>query len=102
MPHATGSLLEALSDAVGPAHVLSDPEVTASYATDWTGRFAGRARVVARPGTTHEVAAVLAACAARGVPVVGAWRWLANSLSRLVFERFWRCSAKISHVASTA
>jgi len=26
MPHATGSLLEALSDAVGPAHVLSDPD----------------------------------------------------------------------------
>jgi len=70
MPHATGSLLEALSDAVGPAHVLSDPEVTASYATDWTGRFSGRARLVARPGTTHEVAAVLAACAAHGVPVV--------------------------------
>src|SRR6476469_4596807 len=49
MPHATGSLLEALSDAVGPAHVLADPEVTASYATDWTGRFTGRARLVARP-----------------------------------------------------
>ena len=70
MPHATGSLLEALSDAVGPAHVLSDPEVTASYATDWTGRFAGRAHLVALPGTTHEVVAVLAACAAHGVAVV--------------------------------
>jgi FAD/FMN-containing dehydrogenase len=70
MPHATGSLLEALSDAVGPAHVLSDPDVTASFATDWTGRFAGEARVVARPGSTYEVAAVLGVCAAHGVAVV--------------------------------
>jgi FAD/FMN-containing dehydrogenase len=70
MPHATGSLLEALSDAVGPRHVLSDPEVTASYATDWTGRFTGAGRLVVRPGSANEVAAVLAACAARGTPVV--------------------------------
>jgi FAD/FMN-containing dehydrogenase len=70
MPHATGSLLEGLSDAVGPAHVLTDRDVTASYETDWTGRFTGEARLVARPGTANEVAAVLAACARHGVAVV--------------------------------
>jgi FAD/FMN-containing dehydrogenase len=70
MPHATGSLLGALSDAVGPGHVLSDPEVTASYATDWTGRFTGAGRIVVRPGSTREVAAVLAACAAHGTALV--------------------------------
>jgi len=57
-------------DGVGPAHVLADPDVTASYETDWTGRFSGEARLVARPGNANEVAAVLAACARHGVAVV--------------------------------
>ena len=63
MPHATRSLRERLSDAIGPAHVIVDRDVVAGYETDWTGRFSGTARLVARPGTTREVAAVLAACA---------------------------------------
>jgi FAD/FMN-containing dehydrogenase len=70
MPHATGSLLEALSDAVGPAYVLADRDVAATYETDWTGRFTGEARLVVRPGNANEVAAVLAACARHGVAVV--------------------------------
>jgi FAD/FMN-containing dehydrogenase len=70
MPHATGLLFEALSDAVGPAHVIADRDVTASYETDWTGRFTGEARLVARPGNANEVAAVLAACTRHGVAVV--------------------------------
>ncbi len=38
--------------AVGDAHVLTDRSVTASYETDWTGRFSGRARCVVRPADT--------------------------------------------------
>src|SRR5437764_4012044 len=34
----------------------------ASYETDWTGRFHGRADVVVRPGSTDEVGAVVRAC----------------------------------------
>jgi FAD/FMN-containing dehydrogenase len=56
--------------AVGPTHVLTDPALTASYETDWTGRYAGRAAAVVRPASTVEVAAVLTACAAAGVAVV--------------------------------
>lgn len=50
----------ALQDAVGPAHVLTDPSVTAGFATDWTGRFVGATPAVVRPGTVAEVAAVVA------------------------------------------
>ena len=47
-------------EVVGDGHVLVDPDVTAGYATDWTGRFRGAAPVVVRPGTTGEVARVVA------------------------------------------
>jgi FAD/FMN-containing dehydrogenase len=70
MPHATGSLRESLSDAVGAAYVLADRDVVATYETDWTGRFGGAARLVVRPGSANEVAAVLAACARHGAAVV--------------------------------
>ena len=60
----------ALEAAVGPAHVVTDPELTAAQATDWTGRFRGRTPAVIRPGTVDEVAAVLAHCHAEGLAVV--------------------------------
>jgi FAD/FMN-containing dehydrogenase len=59
-----------LADIVGQAHVLTDPGLTASYETDWTGRFGGRARAVVRPADAAQVAAVLRACAQAGVPLV--------------------------------
>jgi FAD/FMN-containing dehydrogenase len=64
------ALAEDLAAIVGPSHVLTDPEVTASYAVDWTGRWRGVATIVVRPGTTAEVAAVVGAAAARGAAVV--------------------------------
>ena len=60
----------ALASVVGPEHVLTDPELRAGAEVDWTGRWRGTARAVVRPGTPAEVAAVLAACAGGGVPVV--------------------------------
>jgi FAD/FMN-containing dehydrogenase len=59
-----------LADAIGDRHVLVDPSVTASYETDWTRRFTGRARCVVRPGDAQEVAAVLQVCGRHGVAVV--------------------------------
>jgi FAD/FMN-containing dehydrogenase len=56
--------------AVGDAHVLVDPDVTAGYAVDWTGRFRGAAPVVVRPGTTPEVAWVVALARRHRVAVV--------------------------------
>ena len=63
-------LLAALADVVGPAHVVTDPAMTAGYAVDWTGRFRGAARAVVRPGATAEVAEVLDRCRRAGAAVV--------------------------------
>ena len=63
-------LLATLAEIVGPAHVLTDPAMTASFETDWTRRFTGRAAAVVRPGSTDEVAAVMAALSGAGRPVV--------------------------------
>jgi FAD/FMN-containing dehydrogenase len=61
--------VKALADIVGSEHVLVDPDVKASYETDWTQRFTGSALCVVRPGTTDEVAAVVRACAAEGLRI---------------------------------
>ncbi|MDL9936761.1 FAD-binding oxidoreductase [Gordonia sp. ABSL1-1] len=62
-------MLSRLRDIVGDQHVLTDPDQTAGYLTDWTGRFTGVASAVVRPRTTAEVAAVMSLCAAECVPV---------------------------------
>jgi len=63
-------LLEDLRAAVGEQHLLLDPDLLPSYEQDWTGRFSGRAGCVVRPADTAQVAAVVRACAAAGVPLV--------------------------------
>ncbi|HEY4280937.1 MAG TPA: FAD-binding oxidoreductase [Conexibacter sp.] len=63
-------LKQALAAVVGDRHVLDDPELTATYERDWTGRFGGRAALVVRPADTEQVAAVVAACASAGAAVV--------------------------------
>ena len=62
--------LDQLREAVGAEHVLTDPEVTRSYGTDWTGRWSITPRAVVRPASTAEVAAVVRVCAEERVPVV--------------------------------
>ncbi len=66
----TETLAAALAAVVGPAHVLTDPDMTASYAVDWTGRFRGEARLVVRPGDAGEVAEVVRRCAESGAEIV--------------------------------
>ena len=63
-------LLAALRASVGERHVLVDRQLATSYEVDWTGRFRGRALAVVRPANGAEVGAVIAACAAHGVPLV--------------------------------
>ncbi|MEV6955197.1 FAD-binding oxidoreductase [Streptomyces sp. NPDC051183] len=50
--------------------MLTDRALCASYETDFTGRYAGRARLVVRPGDTAQVAAVVRLCGEAGVAVV--------------------------------
>ncbi|NPD04080.1 FAD-binding oxidoreductase [Nocardioides sp. zg-1308] len=63
-------LLDRLRDVVGDDHVLTAADDVAAYVVDWTGVHAGAALAVVRPGSTDEVAAVVAACHEAGAPVV--------------------------------
>jgi len=64
------ALVGSLEDVVGAAQVLTDPDVVASYARDWTGRFIGATQAVVRPGSVDEVAEVVARCRDQGVAIV--------------------------------
>ncbi len=66
---APGSL-DVLRDIVGADQVITDPDRVSSAAVDWTGRFRGATPAVVRPGSTDEVAAVLAHCHATRTSVV--------------------------------
>jgi FAD/FMN-containing dehydrogenase len=60
---------QALVAIVGPAHVRPGGEHP-EHERDWRGRWHGRARAIVAPGSVAEVAAVVRACAAAGVPIV--------------------------------
>jgi len=59
-----------LENALGSAHVLTDPQLREGYERDWTGRFGAEAMCVARPADTAQVAAVVAACREHGAALV--------------------------------
>ncbi|HEX5017943.1 MAG TPA: FAD-binding oxidoreductase [Actinomycetes bacterium] len=64
------AVIGALRDVVGGDHVLTDPDASATYGHDWTGRWSSTPLAVVRPQTTHEVSEVVRVCAAVGVPIV--------------------------------
>lgn len=66
----SAALLDALRSAVGPAQVLTDPDLRAGYETDWTRRWHGETVAVVRPETTDGVAAALVACREAGAAVI--------------------------------
>jgi FAD/FMN-containing dehydrogenase len=59
-----------LGDIVGAAHVLTDPNDTRPYFTDWRRQYSGTAECVVRPASTDEVSRVVALCRAENVAVV--------------------------------
>ncbi len=63
-------LVGALGAVVGGDHVVTDPEIVAGSAVDFTGRFRGHTPALVRPGSADEVAAVVAWCAEHGVALV--------------------------------
>ncbi len=63
-------LIATLQGIVGSAQLLTDPADIAPFVSDWRGRYRGAAQCVVRPANTEEVAAVVRACAAAGVPIV--------------------------------
>ncbi|HEX4246190.1 MAG TPA: FAD-binding oxidoreductase [Acidimicrobiales bacterium] len=49
-------------DVVGPANVLTDPDVRATYEVDWTRRWTGTSSAVVRPADTAELSGVMGVC----------------------------------------
>ena len=62
-------LLDALREAVGAAHVLTEGDLS-KYELDWRKRYRGKALAVVRPGNAAEVATVVKLCFERSVGVV--------------------------------
>ncbi|MDO9383426.1 MAG: FAD-binding oxidoreductase [Hyphomicrobiaceae bacterium] len=63
-------LLLQLTEIVGPANAIIDPDIQAPYLREWRDRYVGRTPVVLRPQSTDEVARILALVNAAHVGVV--------------------------------
>jgi FAD/FMN-containing dehydrogenase len=59
-----------LAEIVGARNVLTEAAQTKPYFTDWRKQYSAPAECVVRPGSTAEVAAVMAVCAREEVAVV--------------------------------
>lgn len=70
MPTLDDAVIDELRAVVGDEHVLTDPDLTAGHAVDWTGRFEGATPAVVRPGSTEEVAAVVDRCRRHRLAIV--------------------------------
>jgi FAD/FMN-containing dehydrogenase len=64
------ALQERLADIVGAANVLTAPQDTKPYFTDWRRQYSAAAECVVRPASTQEVSQVLAVCAQEDVAIV--------------------------------
>lgn len=63
-------LLDTLRAIVGERYVITDAADQESFVVDWRGQYRGRAAAVVKPGSTEEVAQVVAALAQAGVGIV--------------------------------
>lgn len=55
---------------LGPKGLTTDPADMAAWLTDWRGRYTGKARAIASPADTEEVAGLVRLCARHSVPIV--------------------------------
>ena len=63
-------LLDTIRAIVGDRGMLTEAADTAPYSEDWRRLYQGRTSAVIRPGTTTELASVVALCASSATPVV--------------------------------
>ena len=63
-------LIETLRSTLPARTVLTDPADIAPWEDDWRGRYHGKAPALLAPGSTAEVATIVAAANAAGVPLV--------------------------------
>jgi len=64
------ALIDRLKSLVGERGWAEEADALAPFLAEWRGNFRGSARFAVMPGSTEETAAVVAACAEAGVPVV--------------------------------
>ncbi len=57
-------------DILGPRGLVIDAEMIEPWLTDWRGRYHGKARALAQPETTEELAELVRLCARTNVPLV--------------------------------
>jgi FAD/FMN-containing dehydrogenase len=69
-PAGTEAVLQRLAEIVGPEHAIDDPDRQMPYLTEWRDRYHARAALVLRPGSTAEVARLLAIANEAGIGVV--------------------------------
>ena len=62
--------ISTFTSIVGEANVITEAEDLQPYNVDWMGKYHGSSKLALRPGSTHEVAAILAHCHTRRLPVV--------------------------------
>ncbi len=62
--------LDDLKSALGPKAWSVDPAELAGHVSDWRGRYRGETPLLLKPGSTHEVSRILAACNAAGIAVL--------------------------------
>ena len=62
--------LERIKEAVGPRGWIADPEEQEPYLAEARRLWHGATRLVVRPASTEEVAAVVLICAEAGLPIV--------------------------------
>ena len=64
------AVLEELRRRLPDRILTSDPDLLAGHQVDLTGRFGGTAVALARPRDRDQVAAIVATCAAHGLPLI--------------------------------
>jgi FAD/FMN-containing dehydrogenase len=67
---APDTVLRRFCEIVGPEYAISDAEQQLPYLREWRDLYAGRAALVVRPGSTKEVAQILATANEAGIGIV--------------------------------
>jgi FAD/FMN-containing dehydrogenase len=66
----SADLIARFAAIVGPAHALTDADTQAPYLREWRDMYLGKAALILRPGSTAEVAQILALANANRIAVV--------------------------------
>lgn len=63
-------ILDEMAGVIGARNIVTEPDAMVPYLREWRDLFRGKAQAVVRPGSTHEVAALVKLAAEAGVALV--------------------------------